>query len=179
MALQTGLRWSELTAVRSRDLQLGTGAHVRCVGKGRKERGTPLTKQTVTVLKTWLQESAPGVDAWLFATPRGGRLSPDAVQDLLHKHRSAAAQACPSLAKKRVPPHVRRHTLAMELLQAGVDRSVIALWLGHESVETTQIYLDANWAWKEQILTKVGPGKNQSYHRFKAEDSLLAFLKGL
>ena len=179
LALQTGLRLSELTAVRPRDLHLGIGAHVRCLGKGRKERCTPLTKQTVTVLKTWMQESAPRADDWLFSTTRGGRLSSDAVQDLLDKHRSAAARACPSLEKKRVTPHVLRHTLAMELLQAGVDRSVIALWLGHESVETTQIYLDANLALKEQILAKVGTRDSQTYRRFKAEDSLLAFLKGL
>jgi site-specific recombinase XerD len=138
-----------------------------------------LAKQTVKVLKTWMQESVPEADDWLFCTTRRGRLSPDAVQDLLDKHRSIAAQACPSLATKRVTPHVLRHTLAMELLQAGVDRSVIALWLGHESVETTQIYLDANLALKEQILAKVGTGKNQNYRRFKAEDSLLAFLKNL
>jgi integrase/recombinase XerD len=131
------------------------------------------------VLKTWMQESAPRADGWLFSTMRGGRLSPDAVQDLLDKHRSAAAQACPSLEKKRVTPHVLRHTLAMELLQAGVDRSVIALWLGHESVETTQIYLDANLALKEQILAKVETCNRQDYRRFKAEDSLLAFLKSL
>jgi site-specific recombinase XerD len=179
LALQTGLRLSELTALRPRDLHLGRGAHVRCVGKGRKERCTPLTKQTVSVLKTWMQESAPGADDWLFTTTRGGRLSPDAVQDLMDKHRSIAVQACPSLEKNRVTPHVLRHTLAMELLQAGVDRSVIALWLGHESVETTQIYLDANLALKEQILAKVSAGKSQSYRRFKAEDSLLAFLKSL
>lgn len=178
LALQTGLRLSELTAVRSRDLHLGTGAHVRCVGKGRKERCTPLAKQTVKVMKTWMQESAPGADDWLFCTTRRARLSPDAVQDLLDKHRIIAAQACPSLAKKRVTPHVLRHTLAMELLQAGVDRSVIALWLGHESVETTQIYLDANLALKEQILAKVGTCKSK-YRRFQAEDALLAFLKSL
>jgi len=179
LALQTGLRLSELTAVRPRDLHFGIGAHVRCLGKGRKERCTPLTKQTVTVLKTWMQESAPRADDWLFSTTRGGRLSSDAVQDLLDKHRSAAARACPSLEKKRVTPHVLRHTLAMELLQAGVDRSVIALWLGHESVETTQIYLDANLALKEQILAKLGTRDSQTYRRFKAEDSLLTFLKGL
>src|ERR1019366_2833626 len=109
LALQTGLRLSELTAVRPRDLHFGIGAHVRCLGKGRKERCTPLTKQTVTVLKTWMQESAPRADDWLFSTTRGGRLSPDAVQDLLDKHRSTAAHACSSLEKKRVTPHVLRH----------------------------------------------------------------------
>ena len=106
------------------------------------------------------------------------RVSADAVQDLLAKYRSLAGNVCPSLQKKRVTPHVLRHTLAMELLQAGVDRSVIALWLGHESVETTQIYLDANLALKEQILAKAGTCKSE-YRRFKAEDSLLAFLKSL
>lgn len=178
LAIQTGLRLSELTGLTRRDLHMGTGAHVRCIGKGRKERCTPLTKQTIAVLKTWMQESAKGPDEWLFSNTRGGRLSADAVQDLLAKYRSIAAQACPSLEKKRVTPHVLRHTLAMELLQAGVDRSVIALWLGHESVETTQIYLDANLALKEQILAKAGTCKSE-YRRFKAEDSLLAFLKSL
>jgi site-specific recombinase XerD len=178
LALQTGLRLSELTGLRGRDLHVGTGAHVRCVGKGRKERCTPLAKQTVRVLKTWMQESAKGPDEWVFSSTRGGQLSADAVQDLLAKYRSTAGQKCPSLLKKRVTPHVLRHTLAMELLQAGVDRSVIALWLGHESVETTQIYLDANLALKEQILAKAGTCKSK-YCRFQAEDSLLAFLKGL
>jgi site-specific recombinase XerD len=178
LAVQTGLRLSELTGLRCRDVHLGTGAHVRCVGKGRRERCTPLTKQTVTVLKGWMQESTRGMDEWLFSNAHGGRLSADAVQDLLAKYRCVAGQVCPSLQKKRVTPHVLRHTLAMELLQAGVDRSVIALWLGHQSVETTQIYLDANLALKEQVLAKSGPYRTE-YRRFKAEDSLLAFLKGL
>jgi site-specific recombinase XerD len=151
LALQTGLRLSELTGLRCRDVHVGTGAHVRCIGKGRRERCTPLTKQTVMVLKTWMQETRKGPDEWLFSNARGGRLSADAVQDLLAKYRNVAGQGCPSLRKKRVTPHVLRHTLAMDLLQAGVDRSVIALWLGHQSVETTQIYLDANLALKERI----------------------------
>jgi site-specific recombinase XerD len=178
VAVQTGLRLSELTGLRRQDVHLGAGAHIRCVGKGRKERCTPLAKQSVAALKTWLQEPAKGSGEWLFSNARGGRLSADAVQDLLAKYRNVAGRVCPSLQKKRVTPHVLRHTLAMELLQAGIDRSVIALWLGHESVETTQIYLDANLALKEQILTKTAP-YGSGCHRFKAEDSLLAFLKSL
>ncbi|MFQ5859121.1 MAG: site-specific integrase [Anaerolineae bacterium] len=178
LALQSGLRLSELTGLQRHDVHLGTGAHVRCLGKGRKERCTPLAKQTVGVLKKWLQEPAPGAGQWLFPNARGGRLSADAVQDLLAKYVAVASRSCASLRKKRITPHVLRHTMAMELLQAGVDRSVIALWLGHESVETTQIYLDANLALKEQILSKTSPlvGK---LRRFRADDQLVAFLKSL
>ncbi len=178
VAVQTGLRLSELTGLQSQDVHLATGAHVRCMGKGRKERCTPLTKQTIAVLKTWLQESAKRTTEWLFPTAHGGRLSADAVQDLLAKYVTVASRPCSSLLKKRVTPHVLRHTLAMELLQGGVDRSVIALWLGHESVETTQIYLDANLALKEQILTKTVPFGINS-RRFQAGDQLLGFLQSL
>ena len=143
----------------------------------RKERCTPLTKQAVVALKTWLPELAKSTD-WLFPTAQGGRLSADAVQRLLAKYQRMAGHACPSLKKKRVTPHVLRHTLAMTLLQAGIDRSVIALWLGHESVETTQIYLDADLALKEKILAKTASG-DQRPRRFKPADRLLAFLKGL
>lgn len=177
LAVQTGLRLSELTGLRRQDLHLETGAHVRCVGKGRRERCTPLTKQVVVAVKTWLKENADQGE-WLFSNARGDRLSADAVQDLLAKYRHLACRVCPSLNRKRVTPHVLRHTLAMELLQAGIDRSVIALWLGHESVETTQIYLDANLALKEQILTKAAPHGGRG-HLFKADDPLLAFLKSL
>lgn len=177
LAVQTGLRLSELTGLRRQDVHLETGAHVRCTGKGRKERCTPLTKQGIAVIKARLQESASQSE-WIFTNGRGGRLSADAVQDLLAKHHQTACQSCPSLKRKRVTPHVLRHTLAMELLQAGVDRSVIALWLGHESVETTQIYLEANLALKEQILAKTSQPES-AWRPFKAEDPLLAFLKSL
>ena len=178
LAMQTGLRLSELTSLRRADLTLGTGAHVRCTGKGRKERCTPLAKPTVTALRAWLREPARGSADLLFPNARGGRLSADGVQYLVAKHAAAARQRCPSLRPKRVSPHVLRHTSAMELLQAGVDRAVIALWLGHESVETTQIYLDANLALKEEALSKTTPlsGKGGRYH---ADDHLLQFLKGL
>jgi site-specific recombinase XerD len=177
LAVQTGLRLSELTGLRWQDLHLGTGAHVRCMGKGRKERCTPLTKQAVMALKTWLRES-DNQKEWLFPSAHGGRLSADAVQGLLAKYRQPACRVCPSLAKKRVTPHVLRHTLAMELLQSGVDLSVIALWLGHESIETTHIYLDANLALKEKVLAKTAQ-RDGVWRPFKAEDSLLAFLKSL
>lgn len=178
MALQTGLRLSEMTALRREDLALGTGAHVRCQGKGRKERCTPLGKRTTTVLKGWLREPARGTSDIVFPNARGGRLSADGVQYLVAKHLVAARQRCPSLRQKRVSPHVLRHSAAMELLQGGVDRSVIALWLGHESVETTQIYLDANLALKEEALKKTTP-LNGKAGRFQADDRLLQFLKSL
>jgi site-specific recombinase XerD len=177
LAVQTGLRLSELTGLRRQDLHLETGAHVRCMGKGRRERCTPLTKLAVVALKAWLQEPASQGE-WLFANAHGGRLSADAVQDLLAKYHGLAGRVCPSLKKKRVTPHVLRHTLAMELLQSGIDRSVIALWLGHQSVETTQIYLDANLALKEQILAKTAQ-RDGSWRPYKPEDSLLAFLQSL
>jgi len=178
VAVQTGLRLSELTGLQIQDVHLATGAHVRCSGKGRKERCTPLTKHTVAVLKAWLHESSKDSTEWLFPSVRGGRLSADAVQDLLAKHVAVAAQGCPSLRKKRVTPHVLRHAAAMELLQSGVDRSIIALWLGHESIETTQIYIDADLALKEKALAKTTPS-NSKQRRFRAKDSLLEFLKGL
>ena len=146
VAVQTGLRLSELTGLQRADVVLGTGAHVRCVGKGRKERCTPLTKTTVAVLKAWLREPPRHKPEMLFPNARGGRLSPDGVADLLAKHVALACQSCPSLRQKARDAACSRHSMAMGLLQEGVDRAVIALWLGHESVETTQIYLEANLA---------------------------------
>jgi len=177
-AVQTGLRLSEMTALRHEDVSLGTGAHVRCRGKGRKERCTPLTKPTVAVLKAWIQEQGRADSKILFPSTRGGRLSADGVQHLLARHVAKARKTCPSLRKKRVSPHVLRHAAAMELLQAGVDRAVIALWLGHESVETTQMYLDADLALKEQALAKTSPIQSAP-QRFKPGDELLAFLNQL
>ncbi|MGA2148255.1 MAG: site-specific integrase [Bryobacteraceae bacterium] len=178
MAIQTGLRLSEMTALRQEDVVLGKGAHVRCEGKGRKERCTPLTKSTVTVLTEWLQEQGQRGTMILFPTARGGRLSADAVQYLVTKYEAVARRACSTLSSKRVTPHLLRHTAAMELLQAGVDRTVIALWLGHESVETTQIYLDADLAMKEEALAKTTPVDVKGV-RYRPDDELLAFLKSL
>ena len=178
VAMQTGLRLSEITAVRREDLILGPGAHIYCVGKGRKERGTPLTKAARRVLQAWMKEPWPIESAFLFPSLSGGRLSADAVQDLVNKHVATARRKCPSLVKKRVTPHVLRHTAAMELLQAGVDRSMIALWLGHESIETTQIYLNANLALKEEILAKTN-FVNGKPRRYRPTDRVLSFLSSL
>jgi integrase/recombinase XerD len=178
MAIQTGLRLSEMTALHQEDVVLGKGAHVRCQGKGRKERCTPLTKSTVTVLTEWLREQGQRGTLILFPTARGGRLSADAVQYLVTKYEAVARRACSTLSSKCVTPHLLRHTAAMELLQAGVDRAVIALWLGHESVETTQIYLDADLAMKEEALSKTTPIDVKGA-RYRPDDELLAFLKSL
>jgi len=176
--IQTGLRVSELTQLCCSDLQLSTGAHVRCMGKGRKERCIPLTSKTAATLRAWLR----GRDAMphdpLFPNRVGGRLSRDAVELLMDKHLRQARQSCPSLRDKDVTPHVLRHTSAMQLLQAGVDRAVIALWLGHESIETTQMYLHADLSLKERALALTAPLQT-STRRYRASDSLLAFLDGL
>jgi integrase/recombinase XerD len=177
-AVQTGLRLSELTGLRQQDVWLGAGAYVRCEGKGRKERCTPLAKPTATVLDAWIQYQGKEASGFLFPSTRGGRLSADAVQHLVAKHAAAAQKLCPSLAKKTVSPHVLRHAAAMELLQAGVDRSMIALWLGHESIETTQIYLDASLALKDELLAKTQPVKSSAL-RYRPGDQLLTFLESL
>ena len=179
VAVQTGLRLSELTALTRKDVTVGTAAHVRVIGKGRKERCTPLAKSTIAVLKAWLREPARGHEPWLFPTARGTRLSADAVEYLVSKHCAAAAKVCPSLKEKRITTHCLRHSSAMELLQAGVDRSVIALWLGHESIETTQIYLEATLAMKERALAKTTPLNGGSFRRYRPDDALLGFLNGL
>lgn len=178
VAIQTGLRLSEMTGLHQENIELGRGAHVRCQGKGRKQRCTPLTRTTVKALRTWIQEQGRDDSKILFPNARGSQLSPDSVQHLVSKYATTAANTCVTLRKKRVTPHVLRHTTAMELLQAGVDRSVIALWLGHESVETTQIYLDANLALKEEVLKKTTP-VGAKVGRYKPDDELLAFLKNL
>lgn len=178
VAVQTGLRLSEMTALTREDLVVGAGAHLRVTGKGRKERCTPLAKPTLAVLTAWLRERQRGDGQILFPSARGERLSVHGVQYLLNKHRTTAATACPSLRHKRVTVHRLRHTMAMDLLQSGVDRSVIALWLGHESVETTQIYLDASLAMKEQALARTTPLPGQP-GRFKPGDRLMEFLNGL
>lgn len=178
IAIQTGMRLSEITGLRQLNVQLGHGAHVLCEGKGRKQRCTPLTKTTVRALRAWIQEQGRDASKILFPTAHGGKLSPDSVQHLVYKYATAAGRTCHTLRSKRVTPHVLRHTAAIELLQAGVDRSVIALWLGHESVETTQIYLDANLAIKEEVLKKTVP-IGVRFGRYRPDDELLAFLKNL
>jgi site-specific recombinase XerD len=178
LAVQTGLRLSEMTGLKREDLILGTGAHVRVVGKGRKERCTPVAKSTLAVLKAWLREPQRGDSNVLFPSAQGERLSVHGVQYLLNKHRVTASKVCHSLKQKRVTVHRLRHTMAMDLLQAGVDRSVIALWLGHESVETTQIYLEATLAMKEKALAKTTSPRGRP-SRYRPGDPLLGFLNSL
>jgi site-specific recombinase XerD len=178
LAVQTGLRLSELTSLQPEDVHLGAGAHVRVIGKGRKERCTPLSKNTRAVLVAWLREPLRAARQPLFPNAHGGRLSAHGVQYLLSKHVAVARETCPSLKAKRVSPHVLRHTTAMDLLQEGTGQTLIALWLGHESIETTQIYLDADLAMKEKILEKTTPPTGKP-GRYRPDDRLLAFLKGL
>jgi site-specific recombinase XerD len=178
VAIQTGLRVSELTGLQRKDVVLGTGAHLRCYGKGRKQRCTPLRQEAVAVLTQWLREGPAESASPVFPSSRGGPLSRDAVERLVTRHQRTAEQQCPSLKGKKVRPHVLRHTAAMQLLQHGIDRSVIALWLGHESVETTQMYLHADLRLKEEALAKRTPLDAQP-GRFRPDDQLLAFLEGL
>jgi len=178
VAVQTGLRVSEFTKLRVEDFVFGVGAHVRCHGKGRKERCTPLTRQTAAVLRAWLLETRATATDVVFPSQRGTPLSRDAVERLVSKYAAAAARRCPTLARKHVTPHVLRHSTAVALLEAGVDRAVIALWLGHESVETTQMYLDADLAMKERALARTAP-LHVGSRRFRPRDSLLSFLEGL
>lgn len=176
--VQTGLRVSELTGLKRQDIHLGTGPHVRCHGKGRKDRATPLTTQTVKVMRTWLAELRPDPAGPLFPTQPGGPLSRDAVERLVARHAATAVAACPSIKEKHVTPHTLRHSAAMTLLKNGVDTSVIALWLGHEGSETTQIYLHADMTIKEQALARVQqPGTTPG--RYRPPDTLLAFLDSL
>jgi site-specific recombinase XerD len=178
LAVQTGLRVSELINLTCGDVVLGIGAHVRCIGKGRKERSTPLRKDCVQALRVWLSERGGADSAPLFMSNRGARLSRDAVERIVRKHVGLAATTCPTLKGKRVTPHVLRHSAAMQLLQNGVDRTVIALWLGHESVESTQMYVHANIQIKEQAMAKTMPVA-VSPSRYRPNDHLLAFLEGL
>jgi integrase/recombinase XerD len=178
LSIQTGLRVSELIGLRCRDIVLTSGAHVRCLGKGRKDRCTPLTRDAVAVLRTWLAERAGDPDAPAFASRRRAKLSRDAVERLVAKYTNQAGDRCNTLRSKRVTPHVLRHTTAVTLLQAGNDRAVIALWLGHESIETTQMYLDADLSTKERALARTAPLR-AGPGRFRPGDTLLAFLNGL
>jgi integrase/recombinase XerD len=178
LAAQTGLRASELIGLTRGDLRLGVGAHVSCVGKGRKQRITPLTKQTVTVMRAWACERAGQPGDPVFATSTGRQLTRDALERRLAKHAATAAAACPSLAAKTVTPHVLRHTAAMRLLHAGIDTTVIALWLGHEQIQTTQTYLHADLAIKEKALARTTPPTTKP-GRYQPTDRVLAFLDAL
>jgi integrase/recombinase XerD len=178
LAAQTGLRASELIGLRCSDVHLGVGAHVSCLGKGRKQRITPLTEGMVKVLRVWLTERAGQPEQPVFATQTGKSLSRDALEHRLAKYVTIASKTCPTLGQKTATMHVLRHTAAMRLLRAGIDTSVIALWLGHEQVETTQIYLHADLAIKERALARTNP-PNATPGRYRPSDKLLAFLEAL
>ena len=178
VALQTGLRASEIVSLRRHDIVAGPGAHIRCEGKGRKQRSTPLRQEITKLLEVWLKERGGSDGDPLFTTIRGAKLSRDALELVVCRHTVTASKSCPSRVGKRVSPHVLRHSTAMELLHHGVDQSVIALWLGHESVETTQMYIHADLRLKEKALALVvAPASNPG--RYRPDDSLLAFLEAL
>ena len=178
VAVQTGLRNSELTSLRCQDVELGVGAHIRCFGKGRKMRCTPLRPEVVVALRAWLSERGGGPADPVFPSSRDGHLSADAFQRLVTRHVARASHTCPSLKTKTVTPHTLRHAAAMALLRGGIDLSVIALWLGHESTETTQIYLHADMQLKERALAHA-TSSGLAPDRFRPPDPLLAFLESL
>jgi integrase/recombinase XerD len=178
VAVQTGLRVSELAGLRNHDVELGTGAHVRCSGKGRKERSTPLDRASVATVRVWMRERGGEPGDVLFPTRRNSRLSRDAIGHLVTKHSITAQKSCPSLKDKHPTPHTLRHSCAMDLLASGVDRTVLALWLGHERVETTGLYTHADMSIKERALARTSP-LNTKPGRYQPPDPLLAFLEGL
>lgn len=178
VAVRTGLRVSELAGLRHADVALGPSAAVTCVGKGRKHRTTPLDPATAKVLGAWMEETTGESSRPLFPGPRGAPLTRDAIGRTVTRHAATAIATCPSLATKRVTPHVLRHSCAMQLLDAGVDVAVIALWLGHESIRTTDIYQHADLGLKERALAKAA-GPSPAWRRYQPTDSLLAFLESL
>jgi site-specific recombinase XerD len=178
VALTTGLRLSELTGLRCQDVELGAGAHLKCLGKGRKRRDTPLDKATVSLLRAWRQEQRGEPDDPLFPSRQGGRMSPDAVQRLVAKHVTAAGASCRSLASKRITAHNLRHSCAMDLLSNGVDVATAAMWLGHNKLESVNAYLHSDLTMKERALERRSPLKTKA-GRYRPNDALLAFLDAL
>ena len=178
VAVQTGLRVSELTGLRRSDITFGTGAHLACTGKGRKQRATPLLAGTASTLRAWLDEYAGDPGDPIFPGPRGGPLTRDAVTAIVARHANTAADVCPSIAAKRVTAHVLRHSCAMELFHAGVDITTIALWLGHEGLRTTSVYITADLAVKEGAIARISP-PGSAPGRYRPPDNLLAFLQAL
>ncbi len=178
LMIQTGVRVSELVGLRVRDVHLGTGAHIQVTGKGRKKRATTLTGETIATVRAWLKERGGQPDAPLFPTRQGRPLSRYTVGVVVSKHAATAAASCASLKPKRVTPHTLRHTNAMLLRAKGVDIATIALWLGHESIQTTHIYEHADPALKEQAIARTSPLGTRP-GRYRPSDTLLAFLEGL
>ena len=179
LAIQTGLRVSELIGLNIADIHAGTGPHVHCLGKGRKERRTPLLPPVLVILRRWIKEHGGPADAPLFTTSTGRRLSRDAIEQRFRVTVTTAAVSRPSLKGKRVTAHTLRHTSAMKLLHAGVDTTVIALWLGHEQISTTNIYIHADMTLKENAIAKVAPTAAAAAGRYQPSDSVMAFLEAL
>ena len=178
-ALRTGMRLSELTGLRCQDVQLQRPAHIKCLGKGRKRRDVPIDKATAGVLREWLIERRGELDDPLFISRRRSRLSADAVQRLVAKHVSRAAASCPSLANKSVSTHNLRHSVAMDLLGHGLDVAVVALWLGHEKLESVKPYIHADPTLKQRALERLTPlNPDARAGRYRPTDDLLAFLEG-
>ena len=178
VAVQTGLRVSELTALNCGDITYGTGAHVYTEGKGRRQRRTPLTAPTAKLLRDWISHRGASPDEPVFTTRTGGRLSSDAVGDLIDKHVTVAARTCETLRRKRVTPHTLRHSCAMSLLAEELDLVTIALWLGHSSAKTTEMYVHGDMTLKEKALARVAPSP-AARQRYRPSDKLLAFLESL
>jgi integrase/recombinase XerD len=178
LAIQTGLRISELIGLTRADVVLGPGAHVHCLGKGRKQRRTPLTPHTTGVLRVWLAERQGTPVEPLFPTSTGKPLSRDAIEHRIAHHVGKAGEVCPPIRTKKITAHTLRHSAAMRLLLSGVDVTVIALWLGHEQVSTTNIYLHADMSQKERAIARTTP-PNTTPGRYRASDTVLAFLEGL
>lgn len=178
IALQTGLRAAELLGLNCGDITLGAGAHLRCQGKGRKQRAVPLTGPVQNAVGDWLAERKGLPADPLFPTRTGRRLTPDGLQRRLACYLATAATTCPTLQGRKISPHVLRHTNAMSLLHAGVDTTVIALWLGHADVRSTNTYLHADMAIKERALAQVAP-LTTTPGRYQPPDELLAFLERL
>ncbi|MDR1188673.1 MAG: site-specific integrase [Bifidobacteriaceae bacterium] len=178
LAIHTGLRVSEFTGLGLQDVRLGPAAHVQCHGKGRKHRIVPLTAETVRLLRAWIREPPPGDSQILFPGPHGNKLSRDAVAKLVAKHAATAGLTCPTMASKHVTPHTMRHSCAMLLRSAGVDMSVIAVWLGHAGTASTDVYLHADMDVKQRALALVTPAAAKP-GRYKPSQDILAFLDGL
>lgn len=178
LAIQTGLRISELCSLTCADIHLGTAANVTCTGKGRRTRATPLTSTTAAVMIAYLAERATRPGDALFCGPHGRQLSPDALEHRLATHVAAATAVCPSLADKHVTMHTLRHTTAMNLLAEGVDISVIALWLGHQRTQSTDAYLHADMAIKQAAIDRARPANTQP-GTYQPEPDILAWLAAL
>ncbi len=178
LTIQTGLRISELIALDCQDITLGAGANVHTIGKGRKARRTPLIPTIRTVLKAWIAERAGAPHEPLFPNRTGTRLSRDAIEHRLKIYLQTAAASCPSIASKHITTHTLRHTAAMRLLIAGNDITVIALWLGHEQITTTNIYLHADMTHKQNAIDRTRPITTKP-GRYQPTDTLLAFLEAL